>query len=170
MRTALSLLALVGVAAAAPATSLVTLMGDDFKTKGGKNLTAMTLWSWSRVFGAPIDKVVLETRVRWVAGRVSAGSNNWLPSNSAMIPSGWGGTIFGSNPGFVDISTYDLRLASASPLINNGDPAPASPAGHPFINPLFPPAFVPPLHTLLAVGTASARPVNGTIDIGAYEF
>lgn len=34
-------------------------MGDDFKTSGGKNLTAMTLWSWSRVFGAPIDKVVL---------------------------------------------------------------------------------------------------------------
>lgn len=50
---------LVGVAAAAPATSLVTLMGDDFKSSGGKNLTAMTLWSWSRVYGAPIDKVVL---------------------------------------------------------------------------------------------------------------
>jgi acetyl esterase/lipase len=52
-------LTLVGVAAAAPATELVTLMGDDFKTSGGKNLTAMTLWSWSRVFGAPIDKVVM---------------------------------------------------------------------------------------------------------------
>jgi hypothetical protein len=49
----------VGVAAAAPATSLVPLMGDDFKTAGGKNLTAMTLWSWSRVYGAPIDKVVV---------------------------------------------------------------------------------------------------------------
>ena len=52
-------LRLVGVAAAAPATSLVTLMGDDFKSVGGKNLTAMTLWSWSRVYGAPIDKVVV---------------------------------------------------------------------------------------------------------------
>jgi pimeloyl-ACP methyl ester carboxylesterase len=50
---------LVGVAAAAPATSLVTLMGDDFKSSGGKNLTAMTLWSWARVYHAPIDKVVL---------------------------------------------------------------------------------------------------------------
>jgi len=50
---------LVGVAAAAPATSLVTLMGDDFKTSGGKNLTAMTLWSWMRVYDAPIEKVVL---------------------------------------------------------------------------------------------------------------
>jgi alpha-beta hydrolase superfamily lysophospholipase len=49
---------LVGVAAAAPATDLVTLMSDDFKSRGGKNLTAMTLWSWSRVFGAPIDRVV----------------------------------------------------------------------------------------------------------------
>jgi acetyl esterase/lipase len=52
-------LRLVGVAAAAPATSLVTLMGDDFKTTGGKNLTAMTLWSWARVYNAPIDKVVV---------------------------------------------------------------------------------------------------------------
>jgi acetyl esterase/lipase len=50
---------LAGVAAAAPATDLVTLMGDDFTTTGGKNLTAMTLWSWSRVFGAPIDRVVV---------------------------------------------------------------------------------------------------------------
>ncbi|KYH03054.1 lipase [Bradyrhizobium sp. DOA1] len=52
-------LRLVGVAAAAPATSLVALMDDDFSSAGGKNLTAMTLWSWSRVYGAPIDKVVL---------------------------------------------------------------------------------------------------------------
>src|SRR5918911_4447007 len=58
-----------------------------------------------RVGGAPIDKVVLETRVRWVAGRVSIGTNNWLPSGSALIPTGWNNTIFGSNPGFVDIST-----------------------------------------------------------------
>ena len=50
---------LVGVAAAAPATSLVTLMSEDFKTSGGKNLTAMTLWSWARVYHAPIDKVVV---------------------------------------------------------------------------------------------------------------
>jgi acetyl esterase/lipase len=50
---------LVGVAAAAPATLLVTLMGDDFKTSGGKNLTAMTLWSWARVYDAPIEKVVV---------------------------------------------------------------------------------------------------------------
>jgi hypothetical protein len=123
-----------------------------------------------RVGGAPIDKMVLETRTRWVAGRVSTGSNNWIPTGSALVPTAWTGTISGTNPGFTDISTYDVRPISTSPLVNAGNPAPASPAGHPFINPLFPPAFHPPLHTALAVGTASPRPVYGTIDIGAYEW
>ena len=52
-------LKLVGVAAAAPATDLTALMTDDLGTGGGNNITAMTLWSWSRVYGAPMDKVVL---------------------------------------------------------------------------------------------------------------
>jgi pimeloyl-ACP methyl ester carboxylesterase len=47
-----------GVAAAAPATDLASLMHDDFGTAGGKSLTAMTLWSWSQVYGAPLDKVI----------------------------------------------------------------------------------------------------------------
>jgi acetyl esterase/lipase len=51
-------LELVGVAAAAPATELETLLADDIDTNGGRNLTAMTLWSWSRVFNASIDRVV----------------------------------------------------------------------------------------------------------------
>lgn len=51
-------LKLVGVAAAAPATELGTLLTDDMDTSGGKNITAMTLWSWSRVYGAPISNVV----------------------------------------------------------------------------------------------------------------
>jgi alpha-beta hydrolase superfamily lysophospholipase len=49
---------LVGVAAAAPATDLETLLRDDFPTDGGRNLTAMTLWSWTRVYGLPIDHLV----------------------------------------------------------------------------------------------------------------
>jgi len=123
-----------------------------------------------RVGGAPIDKMVLETRTRWVAGRVSTGSNNWIPTGSAMVPTAWTATIVGTDPGFTNISTYDVRPISTSPLVDTGNNAPASPPGHPFISPLFPPAFVPPLHTALAVGTASARPVFGTIDIGAYEW
>jgi acetyl esterase/lipase len=49
---------LVGVAAAAPATELETLMTDDLGSPGGKNLTAMTLWSWDKVFDAPMAKVI----------------------------------------------------------------------------------------------------------------
>jgi pimeloyl-ACP methyl ester carboxylesterase len=52
-------LTLVGVAAAAPAIELATLMMADLDTSGGKNLTAMTLWSWSQVYGAPMTKVVM---------------------------------------------------------------------------------------------------------------
>lgn len=51
-------LQLLGVAAAAPATELATLMTDDLNSTGGRNLTAMTVWSWSRVFGAPAESVV----------------------------------------------------------------------------------------------------------------
>jgi fermentation-respiration switch protein FrsA (DUF1100 family) len=51
-------LALLGIAAAAPATDLAALMTDDMDSAGGKNITAMTLWSWHRVYGAPIDKVI----------------------------------------------------------------------------------------------------------------
>ena len=46
------------MAAAAPATDLVTLMNDDISSVGGKNITAMTLWSWHRVYGAAVDKVI----------------------------------------------------------------------------------------------------------------
>lgn len=51
-------LQLVGVAAAAPATDLAALMTADLNTAGGRNLTAMTIWSWARVFGASMRSVV----------------------------------------------------------------------------------------------------------------
>ena len=51
-------LTLVGVAAAAPATDLVALMNDGINSVGGKNITAMTLWSWHRVYGAAVDNIV----------------------------------------------------------------------------------------------------------------
>jgi acetyl esterase/lipase len=51
-------LTLLGVAAAAPATDLITLMNDDIDSVGGKNITAMTLWSWHRVYDVPIDRII----------------------------------------------------------------------------------------------------------------
>lgn len=49
---------LVGVAAAAPATLLAQLLDDDVDTAGGKNLLAMTLYSWNEVFDAPMAQVL----------------------------------------------------------------------------------------------------------------
>lgn len=54
---------IVGVAAAAPATKIGTLMMDDIATSGGKNLTAMTLWSWNRYYGAALDNVVVPAAI-----------------------------------------------------------------------------------------------------------
>ncbi len=51
-------LQLVGVAAASPATELGTLLSDDMDTSGGRNITAMTLWSWSQVYDAPMTNAV----------------------------------------------------------------------------------------------------------------
>ncbi len=51
-------LTLMGVAVAAPATELAVLMDDDLGTAGGNNIAAMTLWSWQRVYDAPMERVV----------------------------------------------------------------------------------------------------------------
>jgi len=51
-------LRLVGVAAAAPATEIGVLFNDDIGTSGGKNLAALALWSWARVYNAPAERVV----------------------------------------------------------------------------------------------------------------
>jgi acetyl esterase/lipase len=52
-------LKLVGVAAAAPATELGALFEDDLSTIAGEALTALTLWSWSQLYGYPLGQVVL---------------------------------------------------------------------------------------------------------------
>lgn len=59
-------LKLEGIAAAAPATDLSTLMRDDFASSGGKGLTALTLWSWSRVFDIKLDNLVDPTAMTTV--------------------------------------------------------------------------------------------------------
>jgi alpha-beta hydrolase superfamily lysophospholipase len=51
-------LEIAGLAGAAPATELGRLIENDLATSGGKDLLAMTLWSWSRVFNVPIDTIV----------------------------------------------------------------------------------------------------------------
>jgi pimeloyl-ACP methyl ester carboxylesterase len=52
-------ISVLGIVAAAPATELGALMRADIETAGGKNLLAMTLWSWDKVFGAPMTDIVV---------------------------------------------------------------------------------------------------------------
>lgn len=56
-------LQLVGVAAAAPATDLATLLRDDYATSVGKILTAMAVRSWTNVFNAPMDQIVIPEEI-----------------------------------------------------------------------------------------------------------
>ncbi|MGE0023455.1 MAG: alpha/beta fold hydrolase [Hyphomicrobium sp.] len=56
-------LKLVGVAAAAPATNLIELFKADRDTSSGRSLTAMTVLSWSRVFGIPMQEMVKEASI-----------------------------------------------------------------------------------------------------------
>lgn len=51
-------LRIAGVAAAAPATDLGTLLRDDLGTVVGNKLTALTLWSWARIYNASYKDVV----------------------------------------------------------------------------------------------------------------
>ncbi|WP_119391663.1 alpha/beta fold hydrolase [Taklimakanibacter lacteus] len=59
-------LALLGVAAAAPATSLGALLDDDINTIAGRILAAMTLLSWSRSFGFPLDGLLNDNTLKIV--------------------------------------------------------------------------------------------------------
>ena len=52
-------LKILGVAAAAPASELAALFDDDLSTITGEALTALTLWSWSQLYGYHLDDVVL---------------------------------------------------------------------------------------------------------------
>ena len=51
-------LKLVGVAAAAPATYLAELFDADKATSTGKELTAMTIYSWSKLYNKPATSLV----------------------------------------------------------------------------------------------------------------
>jgi acetyl esterase/lipase len=51
-------LKLLGVAAAAPATELATLLQLDLGSRLGKVLASEALWSWSRTYDTPMSKVL----------------------------------------------------------------------------------------------------------------
>jgi hypothetical protein len=97
-----------------------------------------------------------------------AGTGNWIPSGSTSVPGTWIATKIGADPGFANANGRDFRLANGSVLIGAANGMASSPANHTFPSPLAVPTHLPPLHTLEAFGTATARSPAAPFDIGAY--
>jgi len=120
--------------------------------------------------GGGATPVVRTAEAVWSTGEVIAGQNNWVQTGLTAIPSQWTGTLSGADPQFSDFGNSDVIPAIGSPLNDAGISSPQSPPGHPFLSPLFPPAFHPPQRALLPLGSADDRPLSGAIDIGAFEL
>jgi hypothetical protein len=78
--------------------------------------------------------------------------------------------MLGTDPGFADLAALDLRPGASAPIRNAGPASTTSPAGHPFPAPLYPPSSTPPPHAPVAPGGGVARPSDGPLDAGAYEY
>jgi len=132
-----------------------------------------TLELYNNVFyrlGGGALPVLRDVEAVWVSGAPRiAGAKNFAPTGSTGLPAALTGTVFASNPLFVNAAGRDLRPAAGSPLLNQGTSTTPSPTGFAFPAPLSLPAFLPPPHTLQAPGTASPRTIVNVIDIGAFE-
>lgn len=107
---------------------------------------------------------------RYLALTNSAGvinmRNNWLKQGWVNSHSGLtgqinddGATLTGDDPGFIDIETMELHLNSSSPCIDAGGQLPD------IIQENY-----PLLYQYLKHRNGEVRPVDETIDIGAFEY
>jgi acetyl esterase/lipase len=123
-------LTLVGVAAAAPATDLAELLADDRGTSGGTNVTAMTLWSWSQIYGAPLANLVTRQGMAAMGsladkcierffdvytrrGPSKALARSFLKVNNLSDVEPWRGLLLANSPG-TPPSTVPLFLAQGN--------------------------------------------------------
>jgi hypothetical protein len=125
----------------------------------------------NNVLYASAGSVVVERTVEavWANGRQVGGSNNWIPNGATVVPAEWTGTVSGTSPGFANVAGFDFTPTLASLLHDGADTAPQGIPGYPVANTLFPPHYQP-RRSLAAVGTATPRPTDGHLDIGAIEL
>ena len=119
--------------------------------------------------GGPIT-VVRTSDAKWSTGReLISGANNWIPKGSTSVPSGWQGTLVGTDPMFENLGELDLRPSAQSPLRDAAAPmqALAAPPSYAFPRPRADLGFQPPRR---AIGPRKlVRASDGKPDIGAYE-
>jgi hypothetical protein len=115
--------------------------------------------------------IVRDVEANWVSGRKISGQNNWVETGSVALPTSaeWTASVTGTDPRFVNLAAKDLRPASDSPLIDAGTATGTPSPGFPFPNPLPHPLYVPPAATVQTGDPPILRPIDGQIDIGAYE-
>ena len=112
---------LVGAAAAAPATDLAPLLKDDIDTDGGRNLTAMTLWSWSRVYRAPLAPVVTEEAVPVIEQLAALCIERWFDVFTRRAPSEALRRSFLKVENFADVEPWRTLLAENTPGVLPSD-------------------------------------------------
>jgi len=117
-----------------------------------------------------VVKLVRTVEAAWVSIEKIRGTNNWIEQGAVDISAGITGSIFSTDPGFSDLATNDLRPVVTSSLINKGIPSIPFNSGYEIANPLITAQKLPPLGKIETVYGALNRPVNGVIDIGAYEY
>jgi hypothetical protein len=92
-----------------------------------------------------------------------SGGNNWVPT-TAVIPAGITGSTLGSAPAFVNAGGTDFHLTSTSTARDIGAAAPVYLDGggvsHSGV----------PVYEYVKDLSETARPLNGALDAGAYEY
>jgi hypothetical protein len=113
----------------------------------------------NNVFAGP-STVFLERNGK---GRI-AGTNNWFQTGM-NVPETAENSIFGEDPGFVSVPGRDFHPRAGSPLIEAGAPAPKYLNAEQMLEDVLP-AFEPTRD----VSEAIQRAIEGTVDIGAFEY
>lgn len=96
-------LTLAGVAAIAPATELGVLLADDVAERAGRLIASYSLWSWTRVYGAPLEPVVSEAAVPVIDRTARDCVETWGETYRAVFDSS------GLHPGFLKQGAFEAE-------------------------------------------------------------
>jgi len=115
-------------------------------------------------------KLVSDGSASWSQGvPLIGGISNWVGEGFVNMPPALVKTVQGEDPGFVDVSSMDLRPSDKSPLIDAGMKSEGGLASFSIPSPLVSPLFSPPQRSFVPVGEEAPRVFLGAPDIGAFE-
>jgi hypothetical protein len=146
------------------------IMTDTSSTAVSLQQTVETLEMYNNViYGTKAGFDVYDVNEQIGPDTLLFGANNWVLGGTKSIPKEWTGTMQGTDPGWVDVTKFDLRPVTTSPLIDQGATNTVSTGPMGFPKALLLPTYHPPQHVLLPVGMADGRNNRGTPDLGAFE-